>query len=196
MKALLRQLAWWGLLGAGLPLVAQEPRFAVTITGHRQIQEHGFQNGRAGQDQGYVFVMVPAQAAPNGTVGSDPSSEEDFYVLVRNVSSNSIRLNLADSDWYDSLEFTVIVPDGKIFIIHRPPTAWTINWIESWIFQPGGFRVFTVDFTKGRWQGFPSQTELPPRSRFRIKATFTYYDWEQKKQRRYESDFIAAQNRY
>jgi hypothetical protein len=182
------------LLLSAHSLIAEDPSFLVTIVGYRQKQNHDFHSDQADHDKGCPFIKVPSQASSVVHVGPDEATGNHFYVLVRNVSKSSIRLNLKDSDWYDCLVFHLINPDGKSFEIRRPPTAWAANGVDSWIFQPDDLRVLTVDFTSGRWQGLPPAGELSFRAQFKIKATFSYYDWDIKKRRSYDSPDTLAEN--
>jgi hypothetical protein len=124
----------------------------------------------------------------------DHPARNPFYVVLKNISRHSIRLNLADSEWYNCLEFQITATNGKTFSIHRPLSQlWAANSIASWIFQPDGMRILTVDFTSGRWEGLPSETDLPRKSPFKIKATFEYRSRDEKGTiMKYDSEAIDA----
>lgn len=178
---------------AGSSLRAGVPDFSVEIVPHRQIQEHYFNKKEAGKDHGLVAIGLPNKPPENAVADSeDVPGNGDFYVIIRNVSGKTIRLDLAISGWFDSLAFTLSPGDGVPFEIHRPSTAWAANPIESWAFPPGGVRVLTVNFMRGRWQELPNA--LAPRAKFTIKARFTYREPGTNELRSCESKETPAEN--
>jgi hypothetical protein len=175
-------------------LPAADPNFSITIVGSEQDQEHYFQNPLADHDHGFPCVRLPVRPPPKADVEPDAATGGHFYVIVRNISQDPVRLDLAVSNWYDCLSFVIKTPDGKTFQVHRPPTDWSANPIRSWIFQPAGMRVFTVNFTTARWEGLPQYDSIGWRAPFKIKACFSYHDWNRKKDLVFQSSETEVQN--
>jgi hypothetical protein len=158
---------------------AATPDFSVTVVGYRQGQEHGFNDPQAGKDHGFPIVQLPTQPPPKPLMELDRASERGahFYVVVRNISKTPVRINQPFSDWFNCLHFSLTTPDGKTFEVHRPYAQnWTWNPTESWVFQPDGMRIFTVDFTTGNWDGLRSPDSIGSRSHFKLDAHFGYRD--------------------
>jgi len=179
---------------------AGTPAFSVTIAGYHQTPE--FTDEPPKQVNGFPAMTIPSQPGPelgspldDASYGSDQPTGNHFYVVIRNISSEPITIERAISSWYDCLQFELTGSDGKTFSIHRHPIDVMLrNPMYAWMFQPGGIRVFTVDFTSGPWEGFPSEADLPRSKPFKIKATFTYYVLEGSKVKeiKCESGTIAA----
>lgn len=171
------------------------PNFSVVIVGYQQGQEHYFKDGLAKKDQGFPIVQLPLRPPPHPDLDSDETSQgARFYVVVRNISKSTVRLDLAASSWYECLHFSLTTPDGKTFQVSRPPTAWAANPIVSWVFQPDGVRIFIVDFTAGRWQGLPPYGSVRSGLHYMVDAHFQYYDWEREKSLDFRSGLLEVRN--
>jgi hypothetical protein len=183
------------LLGLG-PLPAAEPNFSVTIVGEQQRQEHHFRDAQAKTDHGSPVIPLPVRPATKTELGLDKASPPGtyFYVVVQNLAKDSVRLDFSESDWYECLSFLIKTPDGKTFHVSRPLTEWWWNPLEPWIFQPDGMRVFTVNFTTGRWPGLPPYESVRSGAPFKITASFGYYDRERRKGLVFSSSETQVQN--
>jgi len=138
-------------------------------------------------------LTVPIVSLPGTpTVDSPPSAGSAFFVILENLGEKPVRLTLAESDWYDCLEFEITAPSGKTFPIRRILIPWAANGQETWVLGPQDLRVLTVNFRDQTWEGFPPPADLPLRRLFKIKARFKTPDYPQKEPTILESKVTAA----
>lgn len=176
---------------------AAAPDFSVTVVGYEQGQEHGFNDPQAGKDHGFPIVQLPMHPPTKPLMELDRPSERGthFYVVVRNISKSTVRIDQAFSDWFNCLHFSLTTPGGKTFEVHRPYSQnWTWNPTETWVFQPDGMRIFTVDFTTGNWDGLPIPDSIGSRIHFKLDAQFWYREREGKKDLEFHSGPIEVEN--
>jgi hypothetical protein len=100
-------------------------------------------------------------------------SSQHFYVVVTNVSGESIRLWKEWCSWgYFNLSFQVTDEAGRSVEVRKQDRAWTKNFPDWEIIPPGGHHVREVTFDPTIWEGSP----LPEANRHRAVRMRAIYE--------------------
>jgi len=155
---------------ADAPKPAESNPYRVYLASSRQAYRiHPF-DPLAANDSVIARIYLPGSPKePDG-----PTKGADFYVVVQNVSTRRIRLAWTGADWDTCLSFTIKGPGGKVYTVWRDGSAYSyMNPLWPWILEPGGMRVFEVNFSSG-WNGVPTVQEIDASKQFKIQASFSY----------------------
>jgi hypothetical protein len=103
----------------------------------------------------------------------DPRDWTSFSVVLYSDAEPPIVMKAWESHWYSALTFTLILPNGRKFTISRPMTEWERNMEETWVIGRGRCRVFDVNLSRGRWDGFPARSDLHPNDSVILQGYFS-----------------------